>query len=136
MSYQPGLFYAYAKHVCDHGQFSTSADISVRQSTTDWAWRYIIVFVNAATADEWWRAVTNSVAGGYQRFAGVQRVSSQFYVHNPDVNDGNIMQTINDERCAKQFLGRVFFTILNDRDGRVLSEAPIINYANHISGNG
>jgi hypothetical protein len=106
------------------------------QIANDSSYRYIIVFVNAATADEWWRAVTDSVAGGYTRFAGVQRVSPQFYTHNPDVNDGNILQTINDTRCASQFLGRVFFTLTEDRGGRVLSNAPSINYANHISGNG
>jgi len=118
MSSTTGLFYAYAKH-----------------TTTDWAWRYLIVFVDRATADEWWRAVTDSVAAGYTRFNGVQRVSQQFYIHNPDV-DGNIMQTINDERCAKAFLGRVFFTLLNDRDGRIIDAAPFFNYTDNISGHG
>jgi hypothetical protein len=96
----------------------------------------MITFANRATADEWWRAVADSVASGYKRFSGVQRITPQFYVHNPDVDDGNIMQTLNDERCAKKFLGRVFFTLLNDRDGRIIDIAPVINYTDHISGQG
>jgi len=119
MSSATGLFYAYAK-----------------QSTTDWAGRHLIVFLNRATADEWWRAVTDSVAAGYTRFDGVQRLSHQYYLHNPDVKSGNITQTINDEKCAKDFLGRVFFTLLDDRDGRTMSVAPVLDYTDHISGHG
>jgi len=96
----------------------------------------LITFANRDTADEWWRAVTDSVASGYKRFAGVQRVSHQFYIHNPDIDDGNIMKTLEDERCAKKFLGRVFFTLLNDRDGRVIDPAPVLNYTDYVSGNG
>lgn len=119
MSSPPGLFYAYAK-----------------QTTTDWAYRYMIIFANRATADEWWRAVIDSVASGYQRFSGVKRITSQFYIHDPNVDYGNIMETINDDRCAKKFLGRVFFTLLNDRDGRIIDIAPVLNFTDHISGRG
>ncbi|KAF9514039.1 hypothetical protein BS47DRAFT_1295542, partial [Hydnum rufescens UP504] len=111
------LFYAYAKH-----------------STTDWAWRYLIVFVDRGTADEWWRAVLDSVVSGYHRFSNVKRVSPQFYTHNPDVYDGNISKTLNDDKCAKRFLGRVIFTLLNDRDARVFPIIPPVNYTDHISG--
>ena len=96
----------------------------------------MIVFVNRATADEWWRAVTDSVAAGYNKFVEVKRVSHQFYSYNPDVNEGHIDQTLRDRRVAARFLGRVFFTLLNDRDFRDLSIAPPLNYVDHISGNG
>ena len=112
-----------------------SAKVSVRQSTTDWAWRYVIVFVDRPTADEWWRAVTDSVAAGYTRFDGVKRLSPQWYLHNPDISAGNISATITDDRVATKFLGRVFFTLLNDRDARILSISPILNFVDHISGN-
>ena len=90
--------------------------------------------MDRATADEWWRAVSGSVAAGYVKFDGVKRISPQFYTHNPDVNGGNIALTLTDDRVASQFLGRVFFTLLNDRDGRILSVAPVLNYVDHISG--
>lgn len=106
------------------------------QTTTDWAWRYLIVFVDRPTSDEWWRAVTDSVDAGYNRFDGVKRISPQFYIHNPDVNAGNIALTLTDNRVASKFLNRVFFTLLNDRDARILSVTPVLNYVDHISGNG
>ena len=91
----------------------------------------MIVFVNRATADEWWRAVTDSVAAGYNKFAEVKRLSPQFYTF-----EGNIWETITDGRVAARFLGRVFFTLLSKRDDRDLSIAPVLNYVDHISGNG
>ena len=99
-------------------------------------WRYMMVFANRATSDEWWRAVTDSVAAGYNKFVEVKRISPQFYTHNPDVNKAYISDTLTDTRVAARFLGRVFFTLLNDRDARDLSIAPPLNYVDHISGNG
>ena len=96
----------------------------------------MIVFVNRATADEWWRAVTDSVAAGYNRFVEVKRLSPQFYTYNPLVNEGKLLATLTDDRVATRFLGRVFFTLLNERDGCDLSIAPVLNYTDHISGNG
>ncbi|KDR78032.1 hypothetical protein GALMADRAFT_155058 [Galerina marginata CBS 339.88] len=116
MSYPDGLFYAYAKNDSD-----------------DWSWRYLITFLNASVADQWWRAVTDSVAGGYTRFAGVKRLSNQWYTHNPNVNAGNISETVNDVKAANSFLGKVFFTLIVDRDGRTLSVAPTINFTAYKS---
>ena len=93
----------------------------------------MIVFVNRATADEWWRAVTDSVAAGYNKFAEVKRVSPQFYTFDPE--KGNIRETITDDRVAARFLGRVFFTLLNNRDDHDLSIVPVLNYVDYISGN-
>jgi len=63
----------------------------------------------------------------------VQRISLQFYVHHPDAK---IPETITDDRCAKQFLGRVFFTLLHDKAGPGIDAAPTLNYSAHISGRG
>ncbi|PVF92690.1 hypothetical protein CPB86DRAFT_717011 [Serendipita vermifera] len=111
------LFYAYAKN-----------------SRDDHTWRYLMVFASRDTADEWYRAVTDSVASGYTKFSGVRRLTPQFYVHDPNV--GNIHQTINDAKCAANFLDRMFFTLLHDRDSRVLSTLPFPSgqYTDHISG--
>ena len=96
----------------------------------------MILFVNRATADEWWRAITDSVAAGYNKFEGMKRVSPHFYTYNNNVNGGYITYTLTDDRVAAKFLGRVFFTLLNDKDRRELSMAPVLNYVDHISGNG
>jgi hypothetical protein len=136
MSSAPGLFYAYAKRVCGHGPILKKCkNISFLQIDHDSHGRYLIVFANRATADEWWRAVTDSVAAGY-KIVEVKRLSPQFYSYSHAVNDSHIHQTLTDSRIAARFLGRVFFTLLNDRDARDLSIAPVLNYVDHISGNG
>lgn len=110
-----GLFYVYAKNIND-----------------DWSYRYLITFATRDVADAWYRAVIDSVAGGYQRFATVQRVTSQFFTHNPGL--GNIPDTITDPKVALSLRGQIFFTLLNDRDGRILSVIPILNYVDRSSG--
>ena len=92
----------------------------------------MMVFANRATSDEWWRAVTDSVAAGCPDFAGVKRISPQFYTYG-----GNITTTVRDQRCAAKFVGRVFFTRLNyENMPLAISVAPVLNYVDHISGNG
>ncbi|RDB16765.1 hypothetical protein Hypma_002602 [Hypsizygus marmoreus] len=110
-----GLFYAYAKNIND-----------------DWSYRYVITFATRDVADSWFRAVTDSVAAGYNRFAAVKRVSLQFYTHDPGA--GNIPDTITDPRVAQSFRGQVSFTLLNDRDGRILSVIPVLNYTDYTNG--
>ncbi|KAG5644896.1 hypothetical protein DXG03_007448 [Asterophora parasitica] len=110
-----GLFYAYAKNILD-----------------DVTYRYLITFASRDVADAWFRLVTDSVAGGYQRFASVQRVTQQFYTHNPA--QGNIPDTITDTKVALELRGKVFFTLLNDRDGRIQSIIPVLNYAENVNG--
>ncbi|GAW00584.1 protein [Laccaria bicolor S238N-H82] XP_001878005 [Lentinula edodes] len=116
MASPPGLFYAYAKNIRD-----------------DWSYRYIIAFESRQVSDEWWRVVTASVDNGYPRFAGVKRLSAQWYTHDPAAN-AFIHETINDPKCAPQFLGKVMFTLLNDRDARTLSVSPVLNFADHVNG--
>ncbi|GLB45465.1 hypothetical protein LshimejAT787_2300250 [Lyophyllum shimeji] len=110
-----GLFYVYAKNIND-----------------DWSYRYLITFATRDVADTWWRLVTDSVVGGYARFKSVQRVTSQFYTHNP--GEGNIPDTITDPKVAQSLRGKIFFTLLNDRDGRILSVIPVQNWVDRSSG--
>ncbi|KAG5644892.1 hypothetical protein DXG03_007444 [Asterophora parasitica] len=110
-----GLFYAYAKNILD-----------------DVTYRYLITFATRDVADTWYRLVTDSVADGYVRYAAVQRVTPQFYTHNPGV--GNIALTITDQKVALDLRGKVFFTLINDRDGRIQSIVPVLNYAEHSNG--
>lgn len=145
MSTQPGLFFAYAKYVRTKLHIFSQrslvfADIFIYfiyqlQVNDDVIWRYLITFASRKVADQWWRAVTDSVANGYSRFSTITRVSPQFYTHNPYVEAGSIFETVNDEKVAKKLLGKVLFTLLVDRDGRTPSVAPVLNYTDHVSGN-
>jgi len=111
-----GLFYAYATNLRD-----------------DSNWRYLIAFATRDVADRWWRAVSQSIATGTSKFRSIQRISPQFYIHDPDV--GNISDTIRDDPRAKEFLGSIFFTLLVDKGDRNLSVCPVIHITERVSGN-
>ncbi|KAG5644895.1 hypothetical protein DXG03_007447 [Asterophora parasitica] len=107
-----GLFYAYAK-----------------SSTDDWSARFSITFASRDVADTWYRLITDSVAAGYTRFAGVKRVSPQFYTHADQLTE-----SLNDPRVAERLRGQMFFTLLHDKGGRDFSHIPISNLRDHLSG--
>ena len=90
------------------------------------------MFANRAIADEWWRAVSTSPV---TKFSTVRRITPHFYTHDPD--RANIIETLTTPNVATQFLGSVFFTLLQDRDGRYLNIIPpsLGNITDHISGN-
>ncbi|KAG1852443.1 hypothetical protein DFJ58DRAFT_791039 [Suillus subalutaceus] len=109
------VFYAYVKQVTDNSTY-----------------RYVIVFASRAVADEWWRAVSTSSVVSFTD--SIQRVSAQFYTHN--VNQANAANSLTTTGVATQFLGYVFFTLMNDLGGRDLSIIPPLDhFADHISGN-
>ena len=95
-----------------------------------------MIFVDRATADEWWRAITDSVAAGYNKFEAMKRISPHFYTFNYNVNGSHITHTLTDDRVAAKLSGHVFPIQLNDQDHPELSMAPVPNYVDHISGNG
>ncbi|KAG9026745.1 hypothetical protein FRB95_008517 [Tulasnella sp. JGI-2019a] len=99
-----GVFYAYAKTIRDN-----------------WDASYLITFATRDVADTWFRAVTDSVAKGYNKFDGVKRISMQFYSFNH-----HILDTVTDPKVAAALHDQVFFTFLNAQDRRVTSTAPII----------
>ncbi|KAG1791616.1 hypothetical protein EV424DRAFT_1456845 [Suillus variegatus] len=107
------VFYAYVKHLTNN-----------RTS------RYVITFANRAVADEWWRAVSTSTTG----FAnGIQRVDAQFYTHETRL--AHAPDSLTTAGVATQFLGKVFFTLLNDSDYRGLNIIPPLDhFVDHISG--
>ncbi|KAG8990397.1 hypothetical protein FRB94_013422 [Tulasnella sp. JGI-2019a] len=112
-----GLFYAFAKSILD-----------------DAYWRFLITFATRDVADSWFRAVEDSVHAGYTKYADVKRVSPQWYTHNPNV--GRIDETILDPKVAAAFSGKIFFTVLANREERekTMVILPILNYADHING--
>ncbi|KAH7923167.1 hypothetical protein BV22DRAFT_1036625, partial [Leucogyrophana mollusca] len=111
-----GLFYAYAKNAND-----------------DVTWRYLIVFASRAVADEWWRAVSESSNTWFS--SSIKRITPQLYTHNRVSDDLDICQSITTQDVAPGFLNKVFFTLLNDRDGGVTSIIPSQDITDHVSGN-
>ncbi|KAG1814357.1 uncharacterized protein BJ212DRAFT_1300660 [Suillus subaureus] len=109
------VFYAYVKQITDNSSY-----------------RYVIVFTSRAVADEWWRAVSTSAIVSFTD--SIRRVNAQFYTH--DVNQANAANSLTTTGVATQFLGDVFFTLLNDLGGRGLSIIPSPDhFVDHISGN-
>ncbi|KAG2155235.1 uncharacterized protein EDB93DRAFT_1247723 [Suillus bovinus] len=110
------VFYAYIKHLTDN-----------------WSSRYLITFASRAVADEWWRAVSTSNTSFKD---GIQRVDAQFYTHNTGL--ANAPDSLTTTGVATQFLGKVFFTLLNDLNlgSRGLNIIPPLDhFVDHISGN-
>ena len=64
--------------------------------------------------------------------ASVKRINPQFYTHDP--NKAIAPYSLDDATVAKQFLDRVFFTLMPDRDGRAMNIIPDANITDHISG--
>ncbi|KAG2365231.1 hypothetical protein BDR07DRAFT_1481610 [Suillus spraguei] len=104
----------------------------VKQITDDWSYRYVITFASREIADEWWRAVSTSTVGSF--VSSVQRVNAHFYTHNILV--ANSATSLTTAGVANQFIGKVFFTLMNDQVGRDLSIIPPCDhFTDHISGN-
>lgn len=77
--------------------------------------------------DEWWRVVS-------EKYKTPKRIGPDFYVHNS--SEFNLAITIETGQVASQFLSKLIFTLLSDRDGRILS--TFYNHyplPDHISGN-
>ena len=92
-----------------------------------------MVFPSRSVADEWWRAVSTSTNTQYS--SSIKRVTPHFFTHNPAI--ANAAYSIVDATVARQFLGRIIFTLLLDRDGRALSTIPSQpDVTDHISGRG
>ncbi|KAI9566233.1 hypothetical protein HD554DRAFT_2278978 [Boletus coccyginus] len=102
-----------------------------RQSPDDFIYRYLLTFESSDAAYEWWRMISTAPS---PYAANIQRISPQFYTQS--VAPGNVVDsfTRGDFAPLKLFLTKMFFTLLNDRDGRILSVAPPINITDHISG--
>ncbi|KAL0070457.1 hypothetical protein AAF712_002289 [Marasmius tenuissimus] len=95
----------------------------------DWSCRYLNVFATRVVADEWWGAVFTSTNLLYSN--SIVRVTPQFYTH--DTTRANIAYSVTDASAAKQFLGKVIFTLLPDHDERAFplikpGPEPITDY--------
>ncbi|KAG1775108.1 hypothetical protein EV702DRAFT_1269642 [Suillus placidus] len=103
----------------------------VKNINSNSTYRYAIVFASRAVADEWWHAVSTSAIVKFSD--SIRRVNAQFYTH--DVGQANAADSLTVNGVATQFLGKVFFTLLDDLGGRQLSIIPPLHFADHISEN-
>ncbi|KAG1728684.1 hypothetical protein EDB19DRAFT_1913725 [Suillus lakei] len=86
----------------------------IKHIRDDWYYRYVAVFASRAVADEWWRVVSTS----------------------PKFSDSaNVSDSTQHDQAAAEFIGKVFFTLLDDKGGRQLSIIPSLDFTDHVSGN-
>ena len=126
-----GLFYAYVKDVrCRIFYVHNAFIYLILQVTNDAYYRYLAVFASRDVADEWWRAVTTAPSALIRN--SIRRVTPQFYTHV--AAQASVFTTLTDPQGTPQFLDRVFFTLLPDRDGRALDVATPDHRRDRISG--
>ncbi|KAJ8695602.1 hypothetical protein PTI98_008191 [Pleurotus ostreatus] len=107
------------------------------QVSTDVTWRIVGTFSDAATADEWWRAVSRAQLPGANAnlLADIKRINPQFYNHNAAVF--NVLNFFSDARVntiSESFRGRAFLTLQNDRGARGVDIIPDQGVTDLISG--
>ncbi|KAF7424667.1 hypothetical protein PC9H_009977 [Pleurotus ostreatus] len=107
------------------------------QVSTDVTWRMVMIFCDAATADEWWRAVSGAKLAGANAnlLADIKRVNPQFYNHNVAVF--NILNFFSDARLneiAQPFRGRAFVMTENESTARGIDIIPDQGATDLISG--
>ncbi|KAJ8507734.1 hypothetical protein ONZ45_g9920 [Pleurotus djamor] len=107
----------------------------VSEENNDAVSRLLLAFVDAPTADEWWRTVNTT---SYDYVAkSVKRISSEMYTHN--TAQWNAYYFFEDARIkdiSQQFRGKLIITWMNDRVGRGLD--VFLNkgtFAEPLSGN-
>ncbi|EAU81031.1 hypothetical protein CC1G_10150 [Coprinopsis cinerea okayama7 len=101
----------------------------------DNTWRFTLIFANRATADEWWRAISEAPANT-SIAKSITRVTPQYYTH--DVNIWNIWNFFADgniKSISERFRGRLFIVLENDRGGRGITVIPPVPIVDHVSGN-
>ncbi|KAI1087887.1 hypothetical protein F5B19DRAFT_496908 [Rostrohypoxylon terebratum] len=79
----------------------------VKNTTHEPTWRYILAAPDADTIDEWWRVIS-------KKDIGYKRLSPDFYTYSQGYPYD----------AAPEFTSRIMFTLLNDRDCRILSLFP------------
>ncbi|KAF9263877.1 hypothetical protein L218DRAFT_845809, partial [Marasmius fiardii PR-910] len=99
----------------------------------DISWRLVLIFTDSATADEWWRAISDS---NKSLLADIRRVTPEFYIHNAAVFPVyNFFVDTSITDIAENFKGRLIITLENDRGGRGIDILPIQRVTDLISGN-
>ncbi|KAG2135089.1 hypothetical protein DEU56DRAFT_397235 [Suillus clintonianus] len=101
----------------------------IKQSTTDFSFRYLATFCSRAAADEWWRVLSTSTKYGNT----VKRIDPQLFTH--DENTANAADSTGPGGVAADFMNKVMFSWLYNKDNRVWSVMPTSDFTDHVSGN-
>jgi hypothetical protein len=104
------------------------------QVNDDNTWRMVLVFSNRETADEWWRAVSET-SNSHMFKGSITRVTPQFYTHN--VMLWNVFHFFTDHKVASvssKFRGKLFISLEHDRGGRGITIIPTQSIVDHASG--
>ncbi|KAH6916074.1 hypothetical protein BKA70DRAFT_1092326 [Coprinopsis sp. MPI-PUGE-AT-0042] len=104
----------------------------IHYPTDDNVWRMTMLFANRTTADEWWRAVSESTVITND----IRRITPQYYTH--DAAKFNVFNFFVDARIksiSDNFRGRLFLQLENDRGGRGISIIPSQTICDHVNGN-
>ncbi|KAG2135088.1 hypothetical protein DEU56DRAFT_397251 [Suillus clintonianus] len=101
----------------------------IKQSTTDWSYRYLAAFSSRAVADEWWRVLSTSTKYGNT----MKRITPQFFTH--DVGKANAASSTAAGDVAADFMNKVIFTLLYDKGDHIWSVMPTSDFTDHVSGN-
>lgn len=106
--------------------YASSTDIDQKE-LDDWSYRYLITAPTMEVVDEWWRVVS-------AKYKAPKRIQPDFYLHSS--GEFNLSTSIQAGQVASDFLNKMIFTLLEDRDGRI--QSTFFNYyplSDHISGN-
>lgn len=109
-----------------------SPSLTILKEEDPYFWRFVIVFATRDVADEWWRAIQTAAANNVAGWNTVTRVTPQLYTHKPGTK--NIRESIIEKNVASQLSTKIFFQLLNDRDGRLVDFIPTQFTKDHISG--
>ncbi|KAI5803451.1 hypothetical protein DFH27DRAFT_610500 [Peziza echinospora] len=103
--------------------------------------RYVIIFSTRTVADEWWRTLQDKVSEGKHTFSTIQRVTPQFYLHDPGTRANNyagnsISTTLTHHDGTPEFMGKIIFSPQGGRRWTgAMDVIPIQDITDHISGN-
>lgn len=109
-----------------------SSTYSSKKEDSPLSWRYLIIFATRDVADEWWRAIQTAAANNVKGWSTVSRVTPQLYTHKPGTKQ--IRESIVEKDVASKLSSKIFFQLLNDRDGRLVDIIPTQYTKDHISG--
>lgn len=92
--------------------------------------RFLAVFASRAEADEWWRAISSNPK---TRF--INRLAPQLYTYDAtQCNLSGFFHMPQFKSIADRFRGRMFLSMLNDKNALVTNIIPAKEITDHVSG--
>ncbi|KAF4977609.1 hypothetical protein FZEAL_5893 [Fusarium zealandicum] len=91
----------------------------LKWQTNEYYWRYLLAAPNSETIDEWWRVVSEKDECNFKRLA-------------PDFYSWDKKKEVYD--AAPEFMNRIMFSLLQERDGKIICTISQPERANVVSG--